>query len=105
FPTRRSSDLPNLVCGPVQICWEKFARYFDVELRRVPLEQGATGLRPHQLRGHVDENTYWCTLGRAGLLRRETLRQGRRVTQRTRVRRTFRWHVPGAPQSGSPGRE
>ncbi|MBB5431096.1 IS30 family transposase [Nocardiopsis composta] len=52
-----------------------------------------------------NENIYWCTLGRAGLLRRETLRQGRRVTQRTRVRRTFRWHVPGAPQSGSPGRE
>ena len=48
---------PNLVCGPVQVCWEKFARYFDVELRQVPLEEGATGLRPHQLRDHVDENT------------------------------------------------
>jgi len=48
---------PNLVAGPVQICWEKFARYFDVELRQVPLEPGATGLRPHQLRDYVDENT------------------------------------------------
>lgn len=48
---------PNLVCGPVQVCWEKFCRYFDVELRRVPLEEDATGLRPHQLRGYVDENT------------------------------------------------
>lgn len=48
---------PNLVCGPVQVCWEKFARYFDVELRQVPLEPDATGLRPHQLRDHVDENT------------------------------------------------
>ncbi|SDG56117.1 glutamate decarboxylase [Sinosporangium album] len=51
------ADRPNLVCGPVQVCWEKFARYFDVELRQVPLEEGATGLRPHQLREHVDENT------------------------------------------------
>lgn len=54
---RQPYDRPNLVCGPVQICWEKFARYFDVELRQVPLERGATGLRPHQLEQYVDENT------------------------------------------------
>jgi glutamate decarboxylase len=53
----QSTDRPNLVCGPVQVCWEKFARYFDVELRQVPLEPGATGLRPHQLRDYVDERT------------------------------------------------
>ncbi|HEY3688572.1 MAG TPA: glutamate decarboxylase [Streptosporangiaceae bacterium] len=53
----KPADRPNLVCGPVQVCWEKFARYFDVELRQVPLEEGATGLRPHQLRDYVDENT------------------------------------------------
>ncbi|WP_067452105.1 glutamate decarboxylase [Actinomadura macra] len=53
----KPADRPNLVCGPVQICWDKFARYFDVELRQVPLEQGATGLRPHQLEQYVDENT------------------------------------------------
>ncbi|MFJ3876229.1 glutamate decarboxylase [Streptomyces sp. NPDC090077] len=53
----KPADRPNLVCGPVQICWEKFARYFDVELRQVPLEPGATGLRPHQLDAYVDENT------------------------------------------------
>jgi glutamate decarboxylase len=51
------ADRPNLVCGPVQVCWEKFARYFDVELRQVPLTGGATGLRPEQLRDYVDENT------------------------------------------------
>lgn len=53
----KPADRPNLVCGPVQVCWEKFARYFDVELRQVPLEAGATGLQPQQLRAHVDENT------------------------------------------------
>lgn len=51
------TDRPNLVCGPVQICWEKFARYFDVELRQVPIEDGATGLQAHQLAEYVDENT------------------------------------------------
>ncbi|MFJ8040438.1 glutamate decarboxylase [Kitasatospora sp. NPDC096147] len=53
----KPTDRPNLVAGPVQVCWEKFARYFDVELRQAPLEPGATGLRPHQLREYVDENT------------------------------------------------
>ncbi|MEO3850918.1 glutamate decarboxylase [Streptomyces sp. B8F3] len=53
----KPADRPNLVCGPVQVCWEKFARYFDVELRQAPLEPDATGLRPHQLREYVDENT------------------------------------------------
>lgn len=51
------ADRPNLVCGPVQVCWEKLARYFDIELRQVPVEAGATGLLPHQLRDYVDENT------------------------------------------------
>ncbi|ASR36078.1 glutamate decarboxylase [Prauserella marina] len=53
----KPADRPNLVCGPVQVCWEKFARYFDVELRQVPLLDDATGLRPEQLRDYVDENT------------------------------------------------
>ncbi|MER6349225.1 glutamate decarboxylase [Streptomyces sp. NPDC001595] len=53
----RSTDRPNLVVGPVQVCWEKFARYFDVELRQVPMEPDALGLRAHQLREYVDENT------------------------------------------------
>ncbi|NGO72049.1 glutamate decarboxylase [Streptomyces boncukensis] len=53
----KPADRPNLVCGPVQVCWEKFARYFDVELRQVPLQQDATGMRPEQLSAYVDENT------------------------------------------------
>ena len=31
----KPTDKPNLVCGPVQICWHKFARYWDVELREI----------------------------------------------------------------------
>ena len=51
------ADRPNLVCGPVQICWHKFARYFDVELRQVPLAGSALGLQPEQLADYCDENT------------------------------------------------
>lgn len=29
----RPADRPNLVCGPAQICWHRFARYFDVQHR------------------------------------------------------------------------
>ena len=52
-----ATDRPNLVCGPVQICWHKFARYFDVELRQIPLTGSALGMRPEQLGDHCDENT------------------------------------------------
>src|SRR5690625_3006793 len=44
----KPTDRPNLVCGPVQICWHKFARYFDVELRQS--EEHTSEL---QSRGHL----------------------------------------------------
>jgi len=52
-----STERPNLVTGPVQVCWHKFARYFDVELREIPLERGRLGLTPEEVLRHVDENT------------------------------------------------
>ncbi|MBT2503358.1 glutamate decarboxylase [Curtobacterium sp. ISL-83] len=48
--------VPNLVSGPVQVCWEKFARYFDVELRQAPMGPGYT-LTPEQVLERIDENT------------------------------------------------
>src|SRR6204780_447366 len=36
----KPTDRPNLVCGPVQICWHKFCRYWDVEMREIPMERG-----------------------------------------------------------------
>ena len=48
---------PNLVCGSVQVCWEKFARYFDVELRQVPMDPGVFTMTPEQAAAHCDENT------------------------------------------------
>ncbi|MGO9985859.1 MAG: glutamate decarboxylase [Rhodomicrobium sp.] len=53
----KSYAKPNFVCGPVQVCWEKFARYFDVEIRQAPLQGDALGLRPEDLLHYSDENT------------------------------------------------
>ncbi len=53
----RPADRPNLVCGPVQVCWKKFARYFDVELREIPLGSRAMGMTPDQVAAFCDEST------------------------------------------------
>jgi glutamate decarboxylase len=50
-------DRPNLVTGPVQVCWHKFCRYWDVELREVPMEPGQYVLGPAETVAHCDENT------------------------------------------------
>ncbi|WP_163868864.1 glutamate decarboxylase [Myxococcus eversor] len=53
----KPTDKPNLICGPVQICWHKFARYFDVELRQVPLAKGRMVMTPAEVLKLCDENT------------------------------------------------
>lgn len=53
----KSTDNPNFVCGPVQICWHKFARYFDVEIREIPLTLDELGINPDKLNDYCDENT------------------------------------------------
>ncbi|MBS4728908.1 glutamate decarboxylase [Mycobacterium sp. SM1] len=49
---------PNLVMGSnVQVVWEKFCRYFDVEPRYLPVEKGRYVITPEQVVAAVDENT------------------------------------------------
>ncbi|HRR28823.1 MAG TPA: glutamate decarboxylase, partial [Victivallales bacterium] len=48
---------PNIVSGPVQVCWHKFARYFDVELREIPIEREQLGMTVDKLLENIDENT------------------------------------------------
>ncbi|HEY4851448.1 MAG TPA: glutamate decarboxylase [Streptosporangiaceae bacterium] len=49
---------PNLVMGSnVQVCWEKFCRYWQVEPRMVPMEPGRLHLRGPQAAAQCDENT------------------------------------------------
>ncbi|PVB61177.1 glutamate decarboxylase [Labrenzia sp. 011] len=53
----KPTDKPNMICGPVQICWHKFARYFDVELREIPLEGDRLIMNAEEVLKRVDENT------------------------------------------------
>ncbi|WP_043809757.1 glutamate decarboxylase [Rhodococcus triatomae] len=49
---------PNLILGSnVQVVWEKFCRYFDVEPKYLPMEKGRYVITPEQVREAVDENT------------------------------------------------
>jgi len=51
-------DRPNLVTGSnVQICWEKFCRYWDVEPRLVPMEGDRFHLDAEHAAAACDENT------------------------------------------------
>lgn len=54
---RKSVDKPNIVCGPVQICWHKFARYWDVEMREIQMEPGKLFMDPERMVAACDENT------------------------------------------------
>ena len=53
----KPTDSPNLVCGPVQVCWHKFCRYWDVEIREVPMDPGRFCMNAEEMLKRVDENT------------------------------------------------
>jgi glutamate decarboxylase len=51
-------DAPNIVMGiNVQVCWEKFANYWDVEMRLVPMEGDRLHLSAEEAVKRCDENT------------------------------------------------
>jgi len=50
-------DKPNIVTGPVQICWHKFALYFDIEIREIPMEESRFTLSTEEVLKRLDENT------------------------------------------------
>jgi glutamate decarboxylase len=52
------ADKPNIVMGAnVQVCWEKFANYWDVEMRLVPMEGDRFHLGAEEAVALCDENT------------------------------------------------
>jgi glutamate decarboxylase len=54
----KPADRPNLVMGAnVQVCWEKFCRYWEVEPRLVPMEGETFHLTADRALAHCDENT------------------------------------------------
>jgi len=62
----KPTDKPNVVfSADVHTCWEKFARYFDVEMRVVPLKEDQFYMSADQVPEYVDENTIavGCVVG------------------------------------------
>lgn len=57
YATGKSAGKPNLICGPVHVCWQQFARYFDVELREIPCEGSRLLMTPEEVIRRCDENT------------------------------------------------
>src|SRR4029078_1099021 len=56
---------PNLVMGAnVQVVWEKFCRYFDVEPRYLPMAEDRYVITPDQVLDNIDEGT----IGVVGIL-------------------------------------
>jgi glutamate decarboxylase len=54
----KSTEKPNLIMSSaVQVCWEKFCNYFDVEARYVPVTEEHPVLDGYELEKYVDENT------------------------------------------------
>ncbi|MCF3934088.1 glutamate decarboxylase [Acuticoccus sp. M5D2P5] len=53
----KSTDKPNLVCGPVQVCWDKFCRYWEIEKREVKMTHDRFQMDPESMLELVDENT------------------------------------------------
>jgi glutamate decarboxylase len=61
----KPTDRPNLVMGSnVQVCWEKFCRYWEVEPRLVAMEGSTFHLTPERAVANCDENT----IGVVGIL-------------------------------------
>jgi glutamate decarboxylase len=50
-------DKPNLVTGPVQVCWHKFTRYWDVEHREIPMDKDRMIMTAEEVLKRCDENT------------------------------------------------
>jgi glutamate decarboxylase len=61
----KPADRPNMVMGAdVHTCWEKFARYFEVEARTIPMQADRYTIAAEQVEPMLDENT----IAVAGLL-------------------------------------
>jgi glutamate decarboxylase len=54
----QATDRPNLILGSnVQVVWEKFCRYWDVEPRYIPVQRGRYVIAPEEVLERIDENT------------------------------------------------
>jgi len=62
----RGTGKPNLIFGAdAHVCWDKFARYFDVDAKKVPINKKTRTITAAAVSKHIDENTICvgCILG------------------------------------------
>lgn len=53
-----STDRPNVVYGAeTHVVWDKFANYFDVEMRKIPMRADRFVLSAEDVEAQIDENT------------------------------------------------
>ena len=54
----KPTDKPNMIMGvDVQVCWDKFCKYWDVEPRFIPMEAGRYVINAEEAIKLIDENT------------------------------------------------
>jgi glutamate decarboxylase len=54
----KTTDKPNIVMGAdVHTVWEKFAKYFDVQLKLIPLKKDVYTITAEDVAPEIDENT------------------------------------------------
>jgi len=54
----KPTDKPNLILGAnVQVVWEKFCRYWEVEPKYIPMERGRYVISPDEVLQLTDDNT------------------------------------------------
>jgi len=62
----RGTGKPNIIFGTdAHVCWDKFARYFDVEAIKIPIDKRTRTIKAEVVSKHIDENTICvgCVLG------------------------------------------
>jgi glutamate decarboxylase len=96
---RRAAGLstaePNMVMGAdVHTCWEKFARYFEVEARVIPMEDGRYTIGAGEVEPLLDENTIAVTglLGTTFTGQMDDLGAINELLARIEAERG--WHIP-----------
>lgn len=62
----RGTGKPNIIFGAdAHVCWDKFAKYFDVDAIKIPIDKKKRTITAEAVSKHIDENTICvgCILG------------------------------------------
>ena len=88
-------NTPNMVFGAdVHVCWDKFARYFDIEPRIIPMETDRFTVTAETVAERIDENTICvgAILGTTFTGEADPIEEINNLL--TRVKETKGWDIP-----------